>query len=236
MSEEWAPPKATPHPTAAAETGPSAHFNDLGALTKVVTGLLFAIVGLNIILALFDILIQVAGIDGTESGLLIVGVFMMLFGFAALAISVVNLPLWVLFHYRAAKNLRALGQNNLVFTPAAQVYWWFVPIANLFMPYQATGELIRASEAQEDSWVFTPKPSTLAIWWGLHIGGNIVSNISSRLQFMEGMEFVAALLYLLFLPLLLGSTLLYVGYLHRICNGQRRQRERQLEATAPSTP
>jgi len=236
MSEEWAPPKATVDSTAAAEAGPSGHFYDLGVLAKVVTGLLIASVSLNTILALFEMFAYASRLEDTELGLLIVGLFLMLVGFAALAILVVNLPLWVLFHYRAAKNLRALGHTGLVHTPAAQVYWWFVPIANLFMPFGATAELIRASESQDDSWVFTPKPSSMAFWWALHIGAKILSGISSRLVFIEGMEYWGAVLNLLYLPLLIGSTVLYVGYLHRICNGQRRQRERQLKATASSTP
>ena len=43
--------------------------------------------------------------------------------------------------YRTNFNLRALSQERMSFTPGWSVGWYFVPIANLFKPYQAMKEI-----------------------------------------------------------------------------------------------
>lgn len=46
-----------------------------------------------------------------------------------------------MFLYRANANLRALGVEELEYTPGWCAGWWFVPIMNLFKPYGATKNL-----------------------------------------------------------------------------------------------
>jgi hypothetical protein len=46
---------------------------------------------------------------------------------------------------RANRNARALGATGMRFTPGWCVGWYFVPIMNLFRPYQAMKEIWMAS-------------------------------------------------------------------------------------------
>jgi hypothetical protein len=53
---------------------------------------------------------------------------------------------WLMWQHRAHRRLRELGIQDLEFTPGWGVGWWFVPVANLFMPYKAVKELWRAGD------------------------------------------------------------------------------------------
>ena len=79
--------------------------------------------------------------------------------------------------YRASANAHAVGRE-LSITPGWAVGWYFVPLANLVMPYQAMRETWDSShesaglEADRD----TP---LLPWWWGLWLVTNIVSNVAA---------------------------------------------------------
>jgi hypothetical protein len=65
--------------------------------------------------------------------------------------------------YRMNANIHALGSNNLRFTPGWAVGWYFVPIANLWKPYQVVRELWLASN-NPAGWQ-TDRSSKLLSWW-----------------------------------------------------------------------
>ena len=52
-----------------------------------------------------------------------------------------------MFSYRSNANLRSLGVHNLEYTPGWCAGYWFIPIANLFRPYQATREVYEIGRA-----------------------------------------------------------------------------------------
>jgi hypothetical protein len=93
-------------------------------------------------------------------------------------VSVVLVSMWI---YRAHANLFAAGLHDLEYTPGWSVGWFFVPIANLFKPVQAMRELWNASYGTSNSFGGST-PGTVSAWWACFIGGNILSNIGSRLQ------------------------------------------------------
>lgn len=79
---------------------------------------------------------------------------------------------WIVLAHR---NLDALGASYLEFRPGWALGWFFIPIANLWKPYQAMRSLWQSShdihrpESQDTTWV-------LPIWWALWIVSTIVSN------------------------------------------------------------
>jgi len=80
---------------------------------------------------------------------------------------------WILLAHR---NLPALGVRTIEVTPGWAVGWFFVPIVNLWMPYQAMRFLWRASHSatrpdiQDSGWA-------LQTWWTLWIVNWIVDRI-----------------------------------------------------------
>lgn len=69
------------------------------------------------------------------------------------------------------------------FTPGWAVGWFFVPIANLFKPYQVVAEIYRASDpsADPDYWSLAEVPRYLLLWWLSHVAFNFVNNLNSGL-------------------------------------------------------
>ena len=92
--------------------------------------------------------------------------------------SVVFISMWI---YRAHANLFVAGIDGLEYTPGWSVGWFFIPFANLVKPYQAMRELWNASHDSSDSFMQSA-PGELSAWWGCFIVGNILGNISFRLQ------------------------------------------------------
>ncbi|HJQ33520.1 MAG TPA: DUF4328 domain-containing protein [Pyrinomonadaceae bacterium] len=91
--------------------------------------------------------------------------------------------------HRASKNVPALGnqKSKVEFTPGWAVGWFFIPLANLVMPYRAVREVWEKSDPAvrtEADRLFTPPSSggLLLAWWICWIASNVASNIAVRLQ------------------------------------------------------
>jgi len=86
---------------------------------------------------------------------------------------------WIVLAHR---NLNGLGIRHTEFTPGWALGWFFIPIANLWKPYQAMRFLWRAShsvqrhELQESTWV-------LPTWWTLWLISSYVGNFLLRAAF-----------------------------------------------------
>ena len=48
---------------------------------------------------------------------------------------------FILWLFRASRNLRALGNQSVEYSPGWAIGAWFIPIGNLFIPYQVTAEI-----------------------------------------------------------------------------------------------
>jgi hypothetical protein len=123
---------------------------------------------------------EAAVIDG---GNVVVGLAQMVVYFAG----AIGFLMWV---HRAAKNLRALGATNLEFTPGWAVGYYFVPILNLFKPYQAMKEIWRESDPR--LMTYSSKglkearlPFLFPLWWSGWILGNIASQVSLRVSLRD---------------------------------------------------
>ena len=82
--------------------------------------------------------------------------------------------------HRANFNARQLGAAGMEFTPGWCVGWYFVPIANLWKPYQAMKEIWKASSNPED-WKDRAVPSLLGWWWFFWVASNMLGNVSFRM-------------------------------------------------------
>ena len=71
--------------------------------------------------------------------------------------------------------------NNLSITPGWAVGWYFIPVANLIMPYRSLKETFKAS-FNTDDWENVEVPHDLPAWWTTWIIGNLFSNVSFRLS------------------------------------------------------
>lgn len=79
--------------------------------------------------------------------------------------------MWI---YRANRNARALGAVGMKYSPAGSVGWYFVPFANLVVPFQAMREIWRAS-ANPGNPEAAPGTPLLGWWWALWLGNGFSS-------------------------------------------------------------
>jgi hypothetical protein len=107
--------------------------------------------------------------------------------FVTLLITIVVFCVWI---HRAAVNVRALGAEGLVFTPGWCVRWYFVPIANLWKPFQAMREIWKGSK-NPSGWRTEATNPLLGWWWA----GWIISNVLDQAYFRtsSGAHSVSAL-------------------------------------------
>lgn len=82
--------------------------------------------------------------------------------------STILLVLFLRWVYLANLNVRALGALHLRFTPGWAVGWYFIPIANFWMPYLAMKEIWQAS-LDPEQWLGVRLPRVFAWWWALGV-------------------------------------------------------------------
>jgi hypothetical protein len=99
--------------------------------------------------------------DGWVSGISAIG------GLAFLATVIV----WCIWQHHAQANAVVLSGGGLRFTPGWAVGWWFIPIANLWKPFQTVRELWKASHG--GGWRTIATWSLLGWWWGTWLAGSL---------------------------------------------------------------
>ena len=128
--------------------------------------------GLFFIGEAIDLLAAVAApasiLDTISAGFELIAVLASVSGLVATAIAV---PMWM---HRAFRNLPALGETNLRWSPAWAAGGWFIPFANLVIPFMVARELwIRTVGAAAPGWPLLP------IWWAAWVGANAFQGVSN---------------------------------------------------------
>jgi hypothetical protein len=89
--------------------------------------------------------------------------FLLLYPTAGIAIWVAA---WL---YSAQHNLQALEIPRVAHRDK-MFWWWFVPVANLWMPYLMVTDLYKASDPRSgDKWYEQQTPPLMVLWWSLHL-------------------------------------------------------------------
>jgi hypothetical protein len=113
------------------------------------------------------------------------------FGLASLAL----LAVWVLtlllcivytcrITFRMMKNLDALEAPGERMSPTMAVVWYFIPFANLYLPYRAVKQIWKGTF--ELSAEPEPDDGVVLIWWLLWIFSNITGNVALRMSMESG--------------------------------------------------
>ena len=87
--------------------------------------------------------------------------------------------MWI---HRAHRNLPSLGVSGLRYSPGWAVGGFFVPILNLFRPFQVTTEIWKASDPIPDvndslAWQSAPTSPLVIFWWVLFLLSGFIGNI-----------------------------------------------------------
>ena len=78
-------------------------------------------------------------------------------------------------------NAWSFGATGMRYTPGWTIVWFFVPVLNLFRPYQAVQEAWKISRPGDYWWESRPNSGLVNLWWGLWISSNVLGQISMRM-------------------------------------------------------
>lgn len=102
-------------------------------------------------------------------------------------IYVTTVVFFLMWLYRAYKNLRGLNPaNRLDYSPGLAVGSFFIPFANLIFPYRIVKEIWQKSWPADEALLYAPSPpATFPLWWTFWLLASFGGNISWRITFDE---------------------------------------------------
>jgi hypothetical protein len=171
-------------------------YESIEALTRVLVALLLtamAVSGLAVVSSgiQLDVLAGAPSILDARSGLYRENSI----GALGLVLTAATLPVFGVWILRAHRNLPGLGARGLDASPGWALGWFFVPFANLWMPYRAMRTLWRASH-DAARWQLQAVPWWVTLWWvawlarqvlgtSMAMRGPSASAIEAQLQWTE---------------------------------------------------
>ncbi len=93
--------------------------------------------------------------------------------------------------YEAARRAHALRRPGLTISPGGFIGWWFLPFANLFMPYSAMRQLATACDPDGRG----TAPPVVLVWWLLYLSSTL-GMVGVRLAGVDGTSLVVVQLAL----------------------------------------
>jgi hypothetical protein len=163
------------------EDGIDAGIGVLRQRERIAVFAMVAVMAISALTAVFEVM-EIGGIvdlvQEPDAPLSLVYVGVLLSNFVIYIGAVIAVAMWI---HRGHRNLHEAGIPDLRFSPGWAVGWYFVPIAFLFMPFQAMRELWTVSHNRSDSFSASA-PGNLGMWWAFWIIGNILGNVSFRMS------------------------------------------------------
>jgi hypothetical protein len=142
-------------------------FRNPKRLTWWLQSLLIGIIALEVVLAASQLMrLRPGSVAETHD------LFQTIFGTGLLLVYIATIVMFCVWTYRVNANLHALGAANLRFSPGWAVGWYFVPVANLWKPYQVMSEIWRASR-NPSGWQYDASSSIVGWWWFWWIVSNV---------------------------------------------------------------
>ncbi|HST36347.1 MAG TPA: DUF4328 domain-containing protein [Allosphingosinicella sp.] len=161
-------------------------WREAGGVAKAARLLLYATAALSTLAAGAALAI---GVENFESDA--IGKFQLGRSLVSLA-TAITFFVWL---YRANANVRALGAEDMMGSPGLGVGWFFIPLANLFMPYMTVRDVWRASGRPRD-WQGESAPVTILLWWICWVAGNVLATVSFRIELEHGFKMTPEALWL----------------------------------------
>lgn len=105
-----------------------------------------------------------------------------LVGIVSLFVYVATVVVFLVWIYRAHKNLSAFGTSGLEYSPGWAVGGFFVPFLNLVRPFQVMREIWKASNPDvdyqnESSWQYSASSPLIGLWWGTWILAGVLGRM-----------------------------------------------------------
>ena len=110
-----------------------------------------------------------------------------------IGITLLTAVFFLIWIYRAHKNLKALGATDLKYSPGWAIGGFFVPLLNIVRPYQVMAEIWRASVSGGrvsggSGWTYEQTPVFIGLWWGLWLISGFLDSFSVFMVFGTGAD------------------------------------------------
>lgn len=105
---------------------------------------------------------------------------------ATLVVAAVCGILFFKFLGRANHNATALGAEDISATPGWTIGYFFVPVVNLWRPYQILQEIWKASAPESGPWQNRPGSSLIGWWWALRLVDLVANRIMRQINMRPG--------------------------------------------------
>lgn len=161
-------------------------WRDAAGLARTARLLLYAGAALSALAAALALAMGVENFEGDGIGLFQLGRALLSLATAAVFFA------WL---YRANANVRALGADDMMGSPGLGIGWFFIPLANLFMPYMIVRDVWRASGRPRD-WQGEGAPAAILLWWICWLAGGILAAVSFRIELETGFRMTPEALWL----------------------------------------
>jgi hypothetical protein len=146
---------------------------------------LLVLLAINLAVAIVSVMIALSGkgalaaFEAGEAGLTRLESFDSAFaitGQVELLVYLAAAIAWLAWQSRTIDNEAPLGLGPSRYTPRWSIGWWFVPFANLVMPYLVHRDIDArySGGVRSDRWLLTG-------WWIVFIVGGIISNVVGRI-------------------------------------------------------
>jgi hypothetical protein len=110
-------------------------------------------------------------------------------GFAAIVqgcIFVATAVCFLIWLYRAHRNLPSLGSESVVMTPKSAVVGWFIPFVNFVAGYKSVHHLFIESQPRPTvlptGYALPRRAPIVGLWWGFYLARNILSRIADSMS------------------------------------------------------
>lgn len=181
---------SVPVPAAPNPTAPKYVFKDLKVLTRWLQGLLIAHMVVSVIAGVSrfgevqTLQLMRDGAFSSEAEMMAAAeasdARQQLIGYGTFGLLIVIVIVFAMWIYRSCANVHALGARDLKITPGWSVGWFFVPIANLWMPYKGMSQIMRASR-NPMNWEGENAGPLVGWWWFFYLFANITNTIVVRI-------------------------------------------------------
>jgi hypothetical protein len=136
---------------------------------------------------------------------------------------------FICWFYRANSNLRALGDRNVDYSPGWTVGAWFIPIGNLFIPYQMMVEIWKGSDPKSvdpSRPMVRPSLALVRWWWAFFIGMCVLGWICVQRQPTEIQEVLSETWLSLYLNLVtLAAAVLAILVVQKVDANQEKRNQ-----------
>lgn len=157
-------------------------------------------------------------------------------GLATIAVYIATVVVFLMWLYRVSNNVAAFGATTQHSSGWA-VGSFFVPIVNLFVPYQAVKDIWKKSDpTATDAFSYgVSPPGFFPAWWGFWIVSNIASNAYFRMTLAEAPAEASATVGILSEVLSIAAAAFAIQVVREIDRRQE-ERARNLPQAFPTPP